>query len=451
MTQRIFGTDGIRGRAGEGWLEPAACAQVALAVARVVLERRGTRAQAPRAILGHDGRASGPGLLTAFARGLGSAGFELADAGLIPTPGLAWLARERDFDLGVMVSASHNPADDNGIKLFGRGGGKFDDEDERAVERGLHGGRLVVPQAPPTVVDPSLVEGYRRALIDRAGVDLTGLSVVVDCANGAASAVAPAVLDALGGRTHVLHAVPDGRNINLDCGSTHPESLRSEVLRRGAHLGFALDGDGDRCLLVDERGELVDGDAMLTLFARHAVARGEWTDRRVVATVMSNKGLERALREVGVGLLAVPVGDRHVVEALRRERLPLGGEQSGHVVFGADHHYIGDGTYTALRALRALRESGRTLSELAAAFRAFPQVLVNVRVARKPDLAGLPRVAEVLARIERELGAEGRVLLRYSGTEPLARVMIEGPDAEGIARSARELAGCIAAEIGAPA
>lgn len=449
MTQRIFGTDGIRGRAGEGWLEPAACSQVALAVARRVLERRTDPARKPRGILGHDGRASGPGLLAAFARGLAGAGFSLTDAGLIPTPGLAWLAREHDCDLGVMVSASHNPAEDNGIKLFGRGGGKFDDEDERAVERGLHGGRLVVPQAPPTTPDPTQVERYRRSLIAEAGVDLTGVSVVVDCANGAGSAVAPAVLTALGAEAHVLHAAPDGRNINSGCGSTHPESLQAEVLRRGAHLGFALDGDGDRCLLVDERGALVDGDAMLTLFARHAVARGQWTDRRVVATVMSNKGLERALREVGTGLVQVPVGDRHVVEALRRERLPLGGEQSGHVVFGADHFYIGDGTYTALRALRVLVESGRTLSELAAAFRAFPQVLVNVRVARKPDLAGLPRVALLLEEIERELGNDGRVLLRYSGTEPLARVMIEGPDAAHIARRAEELAGRIAAEIGA--
>lgn len=448
MTQRIFGTDGIRGRAGEGWLEPSACAQVALAVARRVLERRHAE-RAPRAVLGHDGRASGPGLLAAFARGLGGAGFEVADAGLIPTPGLAWLARERAFDLGVMVSASHNPSADNGIKLFGAGGGKFDDEDERAVERGLHGGRLVVPEAPEPAVDPSLAEAYVSALVEEARLDLHGVRVVVDCANGAGSAVAPAVLGRLGAEVHALHAVPDGRNINADCGSTHPASLQSEVLRRGARLGFALDGDGDRCLLVDERGELVDGDGMLTLFARHAVARGEWPDRRVVATVMSNKGLDRALREVGVGLLQVPVGDRHVVEALRREHLPLGGEQSGHVVFGAEHAYIGDGIYTALRALRVLSESGRPLSELAAAFRAFPQVLVNVRVARKPDLAGLPRVAELLAEIERELGSDGRVLLRYSGTEPLARVMIEGPDPERIARRAEELAGRIAAEIGA--
>jgi len=449
MSQRIFGTDGIRGHAGEGWLEPAATAQVALAVARRVLETRGPAEGPPRALLGHDGRASGPELIAAFARGLGSAGFELAHAGLIPTPGLAWLARERDFDLGVMVSASHNPATDNGIKLFGRGGGKFGADDERAVEQGLHGGRLVVPERPAPEVDPSLASAYAHALVEAAGVELSGVRVVVDCANGAGSAVAPDVLVRLGAEVHAIHAAPDGLNINADCGSTHPESLQAEVLRRDAALGFALDGDGDRCLLVDERGELVDGDAMLTLFAHHAVARGAWSDRRVVATVMSNKGLERALREVGVGLVRVPVGDRHVVEALRAEGLPLGGEQSGHVVFGADHAYIGDGIYTALRALRVVRESGRTLSELAGAFRAFPQVLVNVRVARKPDLAGLPRVAAKLAEIEAELGEDGRVLLRYSGTEPLARVMIEGPEQERIQRLADDLAGRIAAEIGA--
>jgi phosphoglucosamine mutase len=448
VTQRIFGTDGIRGRAGEGWLEPAAAAQVALAVAQRVREGRDGLA-APRAVLGHDGRASGPGLLAAFARGLGGAGFEVSDAGLIPTPGLAWLARARDFDLGVMVSASHNPADDNGIKLFGRGGGKFDDADERAVEEGLHGGRLVVPEAAAPALDPGLSEAYVRALVDGASLDLAGVRVVVDCANGAGSAVAPAVLDRLGAQVHAIHATPDGRNINAGCGSTHPESLQAEVRRRGARLGFALDGDGDRCLLVDERGDLVDGDAMLTLFARHAVEHGRWADRRVVATVMSNKGLERALREVGVGLVRVPVGDRHVVEALRSQRLPLGGEQSGHVVFGADHAYIGDGVYTALRALAVLLESGRPLSELAAAFQPFPQVLVNVRVSRKPDLALLPGVAGLLAEIEQELGTDGRVLLRYSGTEPLARVMIEGPDQANITRRAEELAGRIAAEIGA--
>ena len=448
MTQRIFGTDGIRGRAGEGWLEPAACAQLALAVARHVFETRGGAEGKPRALLGHDGRASGPGLLAAFARGLRSAGFEIANAGLIPTPGLAWLARERDFELGVMVSASHNPADDNGIKLLGGSGGKFGEQDERAVEAGLHGGRLVVPELPPPEVDPSLASAYVQALVEDAGLELSEVRVVIDCANGAGSAVAPEVLVRLGAEVHAIHAAPDGLNINADCGSTHPAALQAEVLRRGARLGFALDGDGDRCLLVDERGELVDGDAMLTLLARHAVERGEWSDRRVVATVMSNKGLERALREVGVGLLRVPVGDRHVVEALRRERLPLGGEQSGHVVFGADHAYIGDGIYTALRALRAMRESERSLSELAAAFRPFPQVLVNVGVARKPDLGELPKVAELLAEIERELGEEGRVLLRYSGTEPLARVMIEGPELERIQRRADELAARIAAEIG---
>lgn len=448
MTQRIFGTDGIRGRAGEGWLEPAACAQVALAVARRVLETRGAAEGKPRALLGHDGRASGPELLAAFARGLGSAGFELSNAGLIPTPGLAWLARERAFDLGVMVSASHNPAGDNGIKLFG-GGGKFGEADERAVEEGLHGGRLVVAERGAPEVDASLASAYAHALVGGAGFELSGVRVVVDCANGAGSEVAPDVLERLGADVHAIHADPDGLNINADCGSTHPESLQAEVLRRDAAMGFALDGDGDRCLLVDGRGELVDGDAMLAIFARHAVERDLWRDQRVVATVMSNKGLERALREVGVGLVRVPVGDRYVVEALRREGLPLGGEQSGHMVFGADHGFIGDGTYTALRALRVVVESGKSLSELAAAYQPFPQVLVNVAVASKPDLAGLPKVAAKLAEVERELGEDGRVLLRYSGTEPLARVMIEGPEQERIQRMADDLAARIAAEIGA--
>jgi phosphoglucosamine mutase len=450
VSERIFGTDGIRGKAGEGWLSPESTAQVALAVARTVLAKRASAAEPPRALLGHDGRLSGPPLLAAFARGLGSEGFVLENAGLISTPGLALLTRERRADLGVMISASHNPAEDNGIKVFGGGGEKLSDADERLIERALLAGTGAVPQSPAPPVREELAEQYRAALLNGPGrrLDLTRLRLVVDCANGGASQVAPQVLQRLGAEVHAIHARPDGLNINLKCGSTHPASLQAEVRARGADLGCALDGDGDRCLLVDERGELVDGDAMLALLARHAVQRDAWRDRRLVTTVMSNKGLARAVRDVGVSLVLVDVGDRNVVEALRRESLSLGGEQSGHIVFGAENHYIGDGVYTALRVLRVLRESGKRLSELAACFQAFPQVLINVPVARKPALSTLPGVIALQGRIEQELGEDGRVLLRYSGTEALARVMIEGPDLERITSRAQELAGRIAAEIG---
>jgi phosphoglucosamine mutase len=274
---------------------------------------------------------------------------------------------------------------------------------------------------------------------------------VIDCANGGASRVAPRVFGRLGARVTSIASEPDGDNINKNCGATSPAALQSEVRRTGAELGIALDGDGDRCILVDERGAIVHGDGILTVIARDLQARNELARSRIVATVMSNRGLHRALREVGVAVTTVDVGDRNVVDALKREQLSLGGEQSGHVVFGDEHFYIGDGIYTALRVLRVMRETQRALSELAAPYKPFPQVLINVPVARKPALDGVPRVREVVQRIESELQGDGRVLLRYSGTEPLARVMIEGPDAAWIHARAQELAELIGAELGSRA
>ena len=442
---RIFGTDGIRGRAGEGWLTAAAVS----ALGRTAGEVLGSGRRRRRALVGHDGRRSGPELEAALARGLSASGFEVASCGLITTPGLALLTRLREFDLGGMLSASHNPAEDNGVKLFNRLGRKLSDELELAIETRLRAGPAEVASGPAPRHDSELETAYLGYLVDKAGggLDLAGLTLVVDCSNGGASRVAPRVFGRLGARAIAIHAEPDGENINLGCGSTHPESLQAEVRRMDAQLGIALDGDGDRCLLVDERGQLVDGDAILAVCARHFAPR--WGDRRIVATVMSNKGLGRALRGADVALVTVGVGDRYVVEALERERLPLGGEQSGHIIFGNDNYLIGDGVYTALRVLRVMRETGKPLSELAGVFRSFPQVLINVRVARKPQLTSLPALVEAVGAIERELGDDGRVLLRYSGTEPLARVMVEGPDAARIQQHAQALAGLLAAEIGA--
>lgn len=451
--ERIFGTDGIRGRAGEGWLAEGPVSALGRALARVVGSGAAVRGRARRALLASDGRRSGPGIEAALARGLGAEGFEARSAGLLTTPGLAVLTRESDCALGVMISASHNEAADNGIKVFSELGEKLSDELEDRIEAELRANPRPVTQGPAPIPDPELERRYLAHLLGSAGrgLDLSGLRVVLDCAHGGASRVAPRCLEALGARVEALFAAPDGSNINAGCGSTHPEALQRAVRERGADLGIALDGDGDRCILVDERGALVDGDGILTVIARDAAARGAWPDPRVVATVMSNRGLYRALRAVGVGVVTVGVGDRRVVEALRAEGLPLGGEQSGHVVFGADNHYVGDGTYSALRVLRVLRASGRTLSELAAPFQAFPQVLLNVRVGEKRPLAELPRLAEAVAACERELGEDGRVLLRYSGTEPLARVMVEGPDAARIGSLAASLAALIEAELGRPA
>jgi phosphoglucosamine mutase len=446
--ERIFGTDGIRGRAGEGWLAAPAVTALGCALGDMLAKDAGAAAR-PRALLGHDGRRSGPELEAALARGLAAHGFDVTSVGLITTPGLALLTRLERFRLGAMLSASHNPAEDNGIKLFSEEGEKLSDATERAIEVELRRNPRVTLDGPPPRHDQDLEMAYFSYLVDRAGAGLRldGMRIAVDCANGGASRLAPRVLGRLGGVVTAIAAEPDGDNINLRCGATHPAALQEAVRSNGAQFGLALDGDGDRSILVDERGEIVDGDGILALLASHAMRKRELPDPRIVATVMSNRGLHRALRDAGVGIVTVDVGDRRVVEALRREKLPLGGEQSGHIVFGRDHFYIGDGIYTALRVLRVLVETKRPLSELASAYRAFPQVLLNVPVPRQPPLEGLPRVSHARAQIERELGEDGRVLLRYSGTEPLARVMVEGPDLDRIRRQAQELADLIAAEI----
>lgn len=453
-SERIFGTDGIRGRAGEGWLAPRAVTALGAALGEVLgpAARGRTNAQPRRtALLGHDGRRSGPELEAALARGLRHSGFEVQSAGLITTPGLALLTKIEHFQLGAMISASHNPAEDNGIKVFSGEGDKLSDETELDIEKHLRRTPALDLAGPPPVLDPSHEETYLNHLVSvvGAGLRLEGLTIALDCANGGASRVGPRVFGRLGAHVLALAAEPDGDNINRQCGATSLGALQALVRSQRPDLGIALDGDGDRCMLVDETGEVVHGDGIMTLLAREAVRRNELADRRIVATVMSNKGLHRALRDVGVSVVTVDVGDRRVVEALRREKLALGGEQSGHIVFGADNGYIGDGLYTALRVLRVLRDTKRKLSELAGAYRPFPQVLLNVAVARKPALETLPRVASARKRVEDELGEDGRVLLRYSGTEALARVMVEGPDLERIRSQAQELATLIASEIGA--
>ncbi|MCE9596004.1 MAG: phosphoglucosamine mutase [Planctomycetes bacterium] len=451
---RIFGTDGIRGRAGEGWLSSDGASSVGRALA-AVLTRRGAlkaaRGRGTHVLLGHDGRRSGPELETALARGLAAHGLASTSAGLITTPGLALLARLEGFQLAVMISASHNPAEDNGIKVFTGAGEKLSDELELEVEAALAADPHPVTAGPAPVEDPTLEADYIAYLVEKAGagLDLGGLPLVVDCANGGSSRVAPRVFVRLGARVTAIGAAPDGDNINRACGATSPAALQAEVRRTGARIGVALDGDGDRCILVDERGEIVHGDGILTVLARHLRAKGELEPPRIVATVMANRGLHRALREVGVSVETVDVGDKNVVDGLKRLGLRLGGEQSGHILFGADHFFIGDGVYTALRVLAVLNETKKSLSELAAPYRPFPQVLVNVPVKSKPPLAGMPAVAEAVKRVEDELAGDGRVLLRYSGTEPLARLMIEGPDAAMIQARAQAVAALIRAEIGA--
>lgn len=449
--ERIFGTDGIRGRAGDGWLSVASVTSLGDAIGTVLGARIARENGAkPRVLLGHDGRRSGPELEAALARGLAHAGFETTSAGLITTPGLALLTKSDHFVIGVMVSASHNPAEDNGIKVFSGEGDKLSDELEIAIERILRERPTLDLKGPGPRHDAALEERYLDMLVQGPGANLRldGLTIALDCAHGGGSRIAPRVFGRLGARVISIAAEPDGDNINRGVGATHLEALQAAVRAHEPDLGIALDGDGDRCLLVDERGDVVHGDGILTLLAIDAMRKNAWKDPRLVATVMSNKGLHRALRQVGVSVVTTDVGDRRVVEALKREHLRLGGEQSGHIVFGPDHHFIGDGIYTALRVLRVLRDAKKPLSELAGAYRAFPQVLLNVNVARKPALGEIPSIARARQQFESELGEDGRILLRYSGTEPLARVMVEGPDAERIREQAQTLADLIAAEIG---
>jgi phosphoglucosamine mutase len=310
----------------------------------------------------------------------------------------------------------------------------------------------VWPDAVPPPIDSTTEDDYLAHLTKAAdGLRLAGVTIAIDCANGGGSRIGPRLLGRLGAQVVATACDPDGDNINLNCGATHPQALRDTVRLNDAHVGITLDGDGDRCILIDERGGLVHGDGILTLLARHALATDALADPRIVATVMSNRGLHRALREVGIGVVTVDVGDRRVVEALRRESLRLGGEQSGHIVFGPENHFVGDGLFTALRVLAVMRATGRPLSELAAPYRPFPQVLINVPVARKLPLADLASVAGLVRSVEDHLGEDGRVLLRYSGTESLARVMVEGPDAQWIQARAQELAHAIGRELGARA
>ena len=446
----IFGTDGIRGRAGSGWLSLQGAAHIGWAVGSVL----GSQADqaSVRALLAHDGRRSGPELERALACGLRAAGVDSESAGLLPTPGLAWLTRDQDYGLGIMVSASHNPAQDNGIKVFNGMGDKLADEVQAQIESLLHQTppELDVEGASRPAIQAHLEDDYIRHLVGRWGqdLDLTGLNVVIDCANGAGSRSGPRALGRLGAKVQAIADRPDGENINRDCGSTHPEALMEAVRRAGADLGIALDGDGDRCLLVDDQAQLVDGDAILMVLARAMARNGQLPQSKIVATVMSNRGLHRALRDLGIEIVEVGVGDRNVVEAQRNEDIPLGGEQSGHVILGEANHFIGDGLVTALAVLRERVDSGSSLSELTRAFETMPQILINVPVREKPPLADIAGLDEKVQAYHQELGQDGRILLRYSGTENLARVMVEGPDPQRIQVQAQDLADWIEQAIG---
>jgi phosphoglucosamine mutase len=450
LDARLFGTDGIRGRFGEFPLDRPTVTALALELAATLRERSGNGSP-PQVVLGGDTRQSTPEICRWLAEGLTAGRVTVRYAGVIPTPGVAWLAKPLGAAAGVVVSASHNPWPDNGIKLLDPSGFKWSDEEEHALERRLRTRSTVaVPElADGLAVEEDLGEKYLRHLSSTVPGTrpLEGLRAVLDTGNGAASLYAREIFERLGAKVTLLHADPDGRNVNEGCGSTAPDGMAMRVVAEGADLGAAFDGDADRCILADDRGQVRDGDAILYLWATALYREGRLDPPKIVATTMSNLGLERALDREGIGIVRCAVGDRYVVEAMKKEGILLGGEQSGHIVeMGLAS--TGDGLLTAVQMAAIVRESGRPLSELLSGFRRYPQVLRNVKVARKPDLFSIPGVAAAAHSVETRLGADGRLVLRYSGTEPLARVMIEGPDQPTIEAMASELAGVIAGELG---
>ncbi len=422
---KLFGTDGIRGKAGVAPLETATVARVGAALVRSLMDGISPH----RFVIGRDTRESGEWIEQELARGLTSGGATVISAGVVPTPAIAYLARTEGFDAGLVISASHNPYEDNGIKVFGGSGVKLTQALESSVEALVADPSWSVGAAPGVIERQDLSHPYLEHLeqiLDDAG-PLAGSPIVVDCANGATAAMAPAFLASLGFDVRPIGVSPDGRNINLDCGSTHLAGLAREVVSSGARLGIAFDGDGDRALFVDASGTIVDGDAVLLIAALHMQREGRLPGNTVVATVMSNLGLEIALRDRGIGLVRTAVGDKYVMEEMVKGGYALGGEQSGHIIF-AEHLFTGDGLATALNVLRIMAQSGRELADLAGELVTYPQVLVNVRVKQRSDYTQVPAIAAVIHRVEAALAGHGRLLIRYSGTEPLLRIMLEGKD-----------------------
>ena len=436
---RLFGTDGIRGVAGAYPLDPPTVRRIGAALVRALPPGRG--AAAPRLLIGRDTRESGAWIEMELAHGAGGAGASVTSAGVVPTPAVAYLTRTAGYEAGVVISASHNPFEDNGIKVFSGGGEKFTERVEREVEAIVADSSWRASEGQPDAVPQvALVATYLehlRAVFPEAPM-LRGFALAIDCANGATTTVAPALLTSLGLETVVIGNRPDGRNINLGCGSTHPEELARTVVDRGLQMGIAFDGDGDRAIFVDHRGEFVNGDAVLLLCADQLKREGRLKGGAVVATVMSNIGLELALHSRGIALVRTAVGDKYVMEEMVARGLSLGGEQSGHIIF-SEYLFTGDGLCTALNVLRTVALTGRTLADLASDLTAYPQVLLNLRVREKIDLNTVPSVAAAVGRVQKRLEGQGRLLIRYSGTEPLLRVMIEGRDAQEIGAWAQEI------------
>ncbi len=439
--KKLFGTDGIRAEAGEFPLDKKTIETIGASLARQFGEKLGRQ---PRFITGRDTRESGESIENSFSRGAFAAGADCESAEIITTPGVAFLTKKFNFDAGIVISASHNPFQDNGIKIFLPTGKKIDAAIEREIEKDIFESRDKHEAGSKSEVKSEksgdFQEDYLKYLADEfKNLSLENFKIVMDCANGAASHLAPKLFQKFGACITAINCQPDGRNINENCGSLHLENLQEKVLEKNADFGVAFDGDADRSLFVDEKGNLVDGDAVLWIMANHLQSQGKLNNQTVVATVMSNIGLEVALNKQNISLLRTAVGDKYVLQKLIETNSSVGGEQSGHIIF-PNQSLVGDGMFTALRLLEALSKNSKSLSELTDGFTRFPQVLVNIKVREKIPFEEVTEIAENAEKIESELGAQGRLLLRYSGTENLARVMIEGENQMVIETQAKYLA-----------
>lgn len=448
--RKLFGTDGVRGVANQDPMTSEMALRIGRAAAHVFRDS----SRRHRIVIGKDTRLSGYMIESALTSGLCSIGVDVLLVGPVPTPGIAFLTRSLRADAGVVISASHNPYEDNGIKFFGRDGFKLPDEVEKRMEDLIFSG--AIDSIRPTAaeigkafrIDDAIgrYNEFVKSSIPR-GMDLSGLLVVVDSANGAAYKIGPRILIELGAEVISLYDQPNGMNINQGCGSLYPEVVARAVKANGAQIGIAFDGDADRVMLCDEKGAVIDGDAVMAVCALQMMKEGRLRKKTLVATVMSNLGLEIALQKAGGKLVRAPVGDRYVMEKMLEGGYNLGGEQSGHVIF-LDHNTTGDGLISALQVLAIMKQTGKPLSELAACMKTYPQTLVNVKVKERRDLMSIPEIAQRMAEVEKKLGGRGRLLVRYSGTEPKVRVMIEGEDEKGIKMLAEDLAGIIKEMLG---
>jgi phosphoglucosamine mutase len=446
---QLFGTDGMRGVAGEYPLDRETVWRLGCALGRVLGKKSST--QPLQVVIGQDTRESSAWISQALAAGLRASDVEITFAGVITTPGVAFLTRDHGFAAGAMVSASHNPFEDNGIKVLSNSGMKLPESWELEIEQELQATAApgAVPASPEISADPQLLNDYVDFLLRLVpqGRDLSRFRLVVDCAHGASSRVVPEILRRLGIEARILHAEPNGRNINLGCGSLHPEIMASETKVAAASLGVAFDGDADRAIFATGRGRIADGDHVLYVCARDLLPRGQLKGAGVVGTLMSNLGLELALARRGISLKRTAVGDKYVLEEMLRSGMNLGGEPSGHIIF-ADVSLAGDGLITLLEVLRVLDETGESLEDLVADLKQFPQIIRNVRVRKKPPLESVSEIAQAVADCQHEFGARGRVVVRYSGTEQVARVMVEAEEAEAVERHAARIASAIEAHLG---